>query len=209
MEFIFYFLSSVLLFSALRVITSQNPVYSALFLVLSFFSAAGIWLLLQAEFLAIALVLVYVGAVMVLFLFVIISIITVGIIGQSPITNQIQYQRLNQIKSNEIAQTGLELTSRLIMEIDLKTASLSTWSTDLSNASKCAPDGFALTMASPAYIMGTHTLQLFTGLVEGDSYRLTSCVWSGSGMMSTVATRSVKINYPDSGSPLIIEYLAF
>ena len=71
MEFIFYFLSSVLLFSALRVITSQNPVYSALFLVLSFFSAAGIWLLLQAEFLAIALVLVYVGAVMVLFLFVI------------------------------------------------------------------------------------------------------------------------------------------
>ena len=71
MEYIFYFLSSVLLFSALRVITSKNPVYSALFLVLSFFSAAGIWLLLQAEFLAIALVLVYVGAVMVLFLFVI------------------------------------------------------------------------------------------------------------------------------------------
>ena len=71
MELIFYFLSSVLLFSALRVITSKNPVFSALFLVLSFFSAAGIWLLLQAEFLAIALVLVYVGAVMVLFLFVI------------------------------------------------------------------------------------------------------------------------------------------
>jgi len=144
-----------------------------------------------------------------LFLFVIISIITVGIIGQSPITNQIQYQRLNQIKSNEIAQTGLESTSRLIMEIDLKTASLSTWSADLSNASKCAPDGFAFTMASPVYVMGTHTLQLFTGLVEGDSYRLTSCVWSGSGMMSTVATRSVKINYPDSGSPRIVEYLAF
>ncbi len=52
-------------------ITARNPVHSALFLVLSFFTAAGIWLLLRAEFLAIALVLVYVGAVMVLFLFVV------------------------------------------------------------------------------------------------------------------------------------------
>ena len=59
------------MFAALRVISSSNPVHAALWLVLSFFSAAGIWLLLQAEFLAIALVLVYVGAVMVLFLFVV------------------------------------------------------------------------------------------------------------------------------------------
>jgi len=71
MEFLFYFFSAVLIFSALKVITSRNPVLSALFLVLSFFSAGGIWLLLEAEFLAIALVLVYVGAVMVLFLFVV------------------------------------------------------------------------------------------------------------------------------------------
>ena len=71
METVFYILSSVLLVSAIKVITSKNPVFSALYLVLSFFSAAGIWLLLQAEFLAIALVLVYVGAVMVLFLFVV------------------------------------------------------------------------------------------------------------------------------------------
>src|SRR5688500_16855118 len=69
--FIFYFFSSVLLFAALRVITARNPVHAALFLVLAFFTSAGIWLLLQAEFLAIALVLVYVGAVMVLFLFVV------------------------------------------------------------------------------------------------------------------------------------------
>src|SRR6202048_4264455 len=68
---IFYAFAAILVFAALRVITSRNPVHSALWLVLSFFTAAGIWLLLQAEFLAIALVLVYVGAVMVLFLFVV------------------------------------------------------------------------------------------------------------------------------------------
>ncbi len=61
----------VLVFAALRVITARNPVHAALYLVLSFFSAAAIWMILRAEFLAIALVLVYVGAVMVLFLFVV------------------------------------------------------------------------------------------------------------------------------------------
>jgi len=61
----------VLLYAAISVITTRNPVYAALYLVLAFFTAAGIWLLLEAEFLAIALVLVYVGAVMVLFLFVV------------------------------------------------------------------------------------------------------------------------------------------
>jgi len=68
---IFYFFSAVLVFAALRVITARNPVVAALHLVLAFFTAAAIWLLLRAEFLAIALVLVYVGAVMVLFLFVV------------------------------------------------------------------------------------------------------------------------------------------
>jgi NADH-quinone oxidoreductase subunit J len=68
---VFYFFAAILLFAALRVITARNPVHSALFLVLAFFTAAGLWLLLEAEFLAIALVLVYVGAVMVLFLFVV------------------------------------------------------------------------------------------------------------------------------------------
>jgi NADH-quinone oxidoreductase subunit J len=68
---IFYAFAAVLLLSAVRVITARNPVHAALFLVLAFFTAAGIWLLLRAEFLAIALVVVYVGAVMVLFLFVV------------------------------------------------------------------------------------------------------------------------------------------
>ncbi len=68
---IFYSFAAVLLFAAVRVITSRNPVHAALFLVLAFFTSAGIWIQLQAEFLAIALVLVYVGAVMVLFLFVV------------------------------------------------------------------------------------------------------------------------------------------
>ena len=60
--FVFYFFAAVLIFAALRVITSRNPVHAALFLVLAFFTSAGIWLQLQAEFLAITLVLVYVGA---------------------------------------------------------------------------------------------------------------------------------------------------
>jgi NADH-quinone oxidoreductase subunit J len=67
----FYFFSAVLLFASFRVITAKNPVHAALFLVLAFFQASAIWMLLKAEFLAIALVLVYVGAVMVLFLFVV------------------------------------------------------------------------------------------------------------------------------------------
>jgi len=70
-DYVFYTLAAILLFAGLRVITARNPVHAALFLVLAFFTAAGIWLLLEAEFLAIALVLVYVGAVMVLFLFVV------------------------------------------------------------------------------------------------------------------------------------------
>ena len=68
---IFYIFAAFLVFSACMVITVRNPVHAALFLILSFFSSAAIWLILEAEFLAIALVLVYVGAVMVLFLFVV------------------------------------------------------------------------------------------------------------------------------------------
>ncbi len=68
---IFYFFASLTVISAATVVTVRNPVHSALFLVLTFFSTAFIWMLLEAEFLAISLVLVYVGAVMVLFLFVV------------------------------------------------------------------------------------------------------------------------------------------
>ncbi len=70
-EILFYAFAAVLVASGLGVITARNPVHSALFLVLAFFTSAAIWLLLEAEFLAIVLVLVYVGAVMVLFLFVV------------------------------------------------------------------------------------------------------------------------------------------
>jgi len=68
---LFYAFSAVLVFAAIMVVTRRNPVESALFLVLAFFSSAVIWMLAEAEFLAIVLVLVYVGAVMVLFLFVV------------------------------------------------------------------------------------------------------------------------------------------
>ncbi len=68
---IFYIFAAILVFAAGRVITVRNPVHAAMHLVLAFFTCAGLWLLLEAEFLAITLVLVYVGAVMVLFLFVV------------------------------------------------------------------------------------------------------------------------------------------
>ena len=70
----FYLFSIVLLFAAFRVITARNPVHAVLFLMLAFSQASGVWLLLRAEFLAITLVLVYLGAVMVLFLFVVMMI---------------------------------------------------------------------------------------------------------------------------------------
>ena len=69
--YVFFVFSTVLIFSALKVITVNNPVKAAIYLVLSFFASAVLWLLLNAEFLAIILILVYVGAVMVLFLFVV------------------------------------------------------------------------------------------------------------------------------------------
>lgn len=69
--FVFYAFATVLVLAAIAVVTAKNPVFSVLFLVLAFFTSAAIWLLLEAEFLAITLVLVYVGAVMVLFLFVV------------------------------------------------------------------------------------------------------------------------------------------
>ena len=70
-EIIFYVFASILLLTSLGVILFKNPVYSAISLILSFITSAALWLLLQAEFLAIVLILVYVGAVMVLFLFVV------------------------------------------------------------------------------------------------------------------------------------------
>merc|ERR1711991_596853 len=77
-SFLFYTFSLILLAAAVAVVTVKNPVYAALFLVLSFFSASAIWILLGAEFLALTLVLVYVGAVMVLFLFEMFAIISYG-----------------------------------------------------------------------------------------------------------------------------------
>ncbi len=70
-ELVFYFFSAILVFAATMVVFIKKPVHAALYLVLAFFSSAGVWLLLDAEFLAVTLVLVYVGAVMVLFLFVV------------------------------------------------------------------------------------------------------------------------------------------
>lgn len=70
-QILFYWFSAVLLLAAVGVVTVRNPVYAALSLILAFFTMTALWLLLEAEFLGIALILVYVGAVMVLFLFVI------------------------------------------------------------------------------------------------------------------------------------------
>ncbi len=72
--FLFYLFALVAVYAGLRVVTAKNPIHAALHLVLAFFTTAAIWMLLKAEFLAIALVLVYVGAVMVLFLFVVMMV---------------------------------------------------------------------------------------------------------------------------------------
>ena len=82
-QIVFYAFSALLVGSAAMVITVRNPVHAALFLVLAFFSSAALWLLLQAEFLAITLILVYVGAVMVLFLFVVMMLdVNIAILRQ-------------------------------------------------------------------------------------------------------------------------------
>lgn len=89
--FVFWFFAAALVFAATMVITVRNPVHAALFLVLAFFCSSGLWLLLEAEFLAIVLVLVYVGAVMVLFLFVVmmldinLAVLREGFAGYVPI----------------------------------------------------------------------------------------------------------------------------
>jgi len=88
---VFYFFAIALIFAASMVITVRNPVHAALFLIMSFFASSGLWLLLEAEFLAITLVLVYVGAVMVLFLFVVmmldinLTILREGFAGYLPV----------------------------------------------------------------------------------------------------------------------------
>lgn len=85
---IFYLFSAVLIASSLAVITVRNPVHAVLFLVLAFFTSAAIWLLLEAEFLAITLVLVYVGAVMVLFLFVVMMLdINISVLREGFVKN--------------------------------------------------------------------------------------------------------------------------
>ena len=88
---VFYFFAITLIFAASMVITVRNPVHAALFLIMSFFASAGLWMLLEAEFLAITLVLVYVGAVMVLFLFVVmmldinLTVLREGFAGYLPV----------------------------------------------------------------------------------------------------------------------------
>ena len=103
--FVFYLLAAVMLFAAIRVITARNPVHSALFLVLAFVSCSGLWLLLEAEFLAIALVLVYVGAVMVLFLFVVMML-------------DINVQRLREGMLNYLP-LGLTVALLMVLEMGL------------------------------------------------------------------------------------------
>lgn len=88
---VFYFFAAALVFGASMVITVRNPVHAALFLIMAFFASAGLWILLEAEFLAITLVLVYVGAVMVLFLFVVmmldinLTVLREGFAGYLPV----------------------------------------------------------------------------------------------------------------------------
>jgi len=100
---VFYVLAAIMLFAAVRVITARNPVHSVLYLVLAFVTCSGLWMLLEAEFLAIVLVLVYVGAVMVLFLFVVMML-------------DINLQRIRQ---GLFTYLPLGLTVALVMVVEL------------------------------------------------------------------------------------------
>ena len=121
-EVVFYVLSAIVLYSGLRVVTAKNPVHAALFLVLAFFSAAGHWLLMQAEFLAIALVLVYVGAVMVLFLLVVMML-------------DINFEKLHEGFWRHLPLAG---TVAVIMVVEMVMVLLSP-SADLSSMNEIAP----------------------------------------------------------------------
>lgn len=121
-EVVFYVLSAIVLYSGLRVVTAKNPVHAALFLVLAFFSAAGHWLLMQAEFLAIALVLVYVGAVMLLFLFVVMML-------------DINFEKLHEGFWRHLPLAG---TVAVIMVVEMVMVLLSP-SADLSSMNEIAP----------------------------------------------------------------------
>lgn len=122
--FVFYFLSIILILAAFRVITARNPVHAVLFLVLAFFTASGVWILLEAEFLAITLVLVYVGAVMVLFLFVVMML-------------DINIDRLRQGFWNYLP-LGLMLALLLILEIGVVLISRYSKGFDLVSTPKIA-----------------------------------------------------------------------
>ena len=106
---LFWIFSTVLLASAVRVISARNPVHSALSLVLCFFSGGALWLLLTAEFLAIALILIYVGAVMVLFLFVIMMLdINIEELRQG----FVRYLRIGMVVGTVVVAETLLLLSR-------------------------------------------------------------------------------------------------
>src|SRR3974390_2413600 len=125
---IFYVFSALLLYAGVRVITARNPVVAALHLVLAFFTAAAIWMLLRAEFLAITLVLVYVGAVMVLFLFVVMML-------------DINLERLREGFWQYLPLGGLV---GVLMAAEMAAVLYGRWS-GLAPPPKGAPDGYSNT----------------------------------------------------------------
>ncbi|WP_434778609.1 NADH-quinone oxidoreductase subunit J [Neisseria sp. Ec49-e6-T10] len=146
-EILFYIFSTILLVASIRVVMSKNPVHAVLFLVLAFVTSAGLWMLMQAEFLAIVLVLVYVGAVMVLFLFVVMMLdvnleeirkgfwknlpialivgaviaIEITLILTNPQMNLVSFNGLKPLPAdyNNIRELGLQLYTTYLMPFEL------------------------------------------------------------------------------------------
>ena len=132
---LFYLFSALMLFAAFRVITARNPVHAALFLVFAFFQAAGVWILLKAEFLGIALVLVYVGAVMVLFLFVVMMLdinldtIRQGFWKHFPLAAEVKNSNTAQavgavVQSNNTKDLGVLLYTKYLYPLEIAAAIL-------------------------------------------------------------------------------------
>lgn len=150
----FYAFSAVLIASAIAVISARNPVHSVLFLILSFFNAAGLFIMLGAEFIAMALVIVYVGAVAVLFLFVVMML-------------DIDFVNLRK-GMKKYAPIGALVGLVLLAEFIWIYASWSAHPAALTNASQPVPDASVITNTHAlGHVLYTHYVYLFqiSGLI--------------------------------------------
>jgi hypothetical protein len=152
-QIVFYAFALVLTAASVMVITVRNPVYAALFLVLAFFSCTAIWILLEAEFLAIVLVLVYVGAVMVLFLFVVmmLDINLAPLVMDNPFAqskSEIKYMEAALVRAPTIASPTDAYRFAIRPGENVPTAPAGSWKSNWSRP-KLQPEAYSPRVSNP------------------------------------------------------------